>query len=50
MAWVKSPLSFPNIVSIVYSGEVAGINSKKFIPVTNKIHRLYGPQPKNKKV
>lgn len=27
MAWVKSPLSFPNIVSIVYSGEVSGINS-----------------------
>ena len=21
MSWVKSPLSFPNIVSIVYSGE-----------------------------
>ena len=49
MAWVKSPLSFPNIVSIVYSGEVSGINSKRSIPVTKKIHRQYGPQPKIKK-
>ena len=49
MAWVKSPLSFPNIVSIVYLGELSGINSKKSIPVTKKIHRLYGPQPKIKK-
>ena len=49
MAWVKSPLSFPNIVSIVYSGEVSGINSKRSIPVTKKIHRQNGPQPKIKK-
>lgn len=49
MAWVKSPLSFPNIVSIVYSGEVSGINSKRSIPVTKNIHRQNGPQPKIKK-